>query len=80
MVLMVLVYGKILVRDGLLSHAIFCMILVMGLEKFWQDRWCGETSLAVRYPDLFKFCRNKDASVAELMKSSNGALLGCEIF
>ena len=31
-VLMVLVYGKILVTDGLLSHAIFCMILVMGLE------------------------------------------------
>ena len=31
-VLMVLVYGKILVTDDLLSHAIFCMILVMGLE------------------------------------------------
>ena len=32
MVHMVLVYGKLSVRDGLLSHAIFCMILVMGLE------------------------------------------------
>ena len=42
--------------------------------KFWQDRWCGETSLAVRYPDLFRFCRNKDASVAELMMSTNGVL------
>uniref|UniRef100_A0A7N2LVS0 Reverse transcriptase zinc-binding domain-containing protein n=1 Tax=Quercus lobata TaxID=97700 RepID=A0A7N2LVS0_QUELO len=42
--------------------------------KFWQDRWCGGTSLAVRYPDLFKFCRNKDASVAELMLSANGVL------
>ena len=30
-VLMVLVYGRVLVRDGLLSLAIFCMILVMGL-------------------------------------------------
>ena len=29
---MVLVYGKISVRDGLPSRAIFCMILVMGLE------------------------------------------------
>ena len=47
--------------------------------NFWQDRWCGETFLAVRYPDLFRFCRNKDASVAELMKSKNGVLLGCEI-
>ena len=32
MALMVLVYGKISVRDGFLSLAIFCMILVMGLE------------------------------------------------
>ena len=42
--------------------------------KFWQDRWCGETFLAVRYPNLFRFCRNKDASVAELMMSANGVL------
>ena len=28
---MVLVYGKISVGDSLLFHAIFCMILVMGL-------------------------------------------------
>ena len=42
--------------------------------EFWQDHWCGETSLAISYPDLFRFCRNKEASVAELMKSSNGVL------
>ena len=30
MVLMVLVYGRVSVRDGPLFHAIFCMILVMG--------------------------------------------------
>ena len=42
--------------------------------KFWQDRWCGETSLAVRYPALFRFCRNKDASVAKLMLFANGVL------
>ena len=30
MVLTVLVYERVLVRDGLLSHAIFYMILVMG--------------------------------------------------
>ena len=30
MVLTVLVYGRVSVRVGLLSHAIFCMILVMG--------------------------------------------------
>ena len=42
--------------------------------KFWQDRWCGETALAVRFPNMFRFCRNKDASVAELMMSTNGGL------
>ena len=42
--------------------------------KFWQDRWCGETSLAVSYPDLLRFCRNKKVSVAELMKSTNSVL------
>ena len=30
MVLTMLVYEIVSVRDGLLSHAIFCMILVMG--------------------------------------------------
>ena len=43
--------------------------------KFWQDRWCGETSLAVSYPELFRFCRDKEASVAALMKYNNGVLV-----
>uniref|UniRef100_A0A7N2LF47 RanBP2-type domain-containing protein n=1 Tax=Quercus lobata TaxID=97700 RepID=A0A7N2LF47_QUELO len=56
------------------SRHILYDIGVGSRVKFWQDRWCGETSLAVRYPDLFRFCRNKDASVAELMMSANGVL------
>ena len=43
--------------------------------KFWQDRWCGETSLAVSYPELFRFCKDKEASVAALMKYTNGVLV-----
>ena len=43
--------------------------------KFWQDRWCGETSLVVSYPELFRFCRDKEASVAALMKYTNGVLV-----
>ena len=42
--------------------------------KFWHDQWCGESSLAVRYPALFRFCRNKEASVAELILFANGVL------
>ena len=40
--------------------------------KFWQDQWCGEIPLAVNYPKLFRICRDKEASVAELMKFTNG--------
>ena len=42
--------------------------------KFWQDRWCGETSLAVSYPELFRFCRDQEVGVAEVMKFDNGIL------
>ena len=43
--------------------------------KFWQDHWGGEISLAVSYPELFRFCRDKEASVAALMKYPNGVLV-----
>ena len=42
--------------------------------KFWHDRWCDETSLAASYPELFRFCRDKEVSVAELMKYTNSIL------
>ena len=42
--------------------------------KFWHDRWCGETSLVASYLELFRFCWAKVASVAELMKFTNGVI------
>ena len=42
--------------------------------KFWQDHWCDETALAVSYPELFRVCRDKEISVAELMKFVKGVL------
>ena len=42
--------------------------------KFWHDLWCGETSLAVSYPELFRVCQDKEVSVVELMKLDNGVL------
>ena len=42
--------------------------------KFWQDCWCGETSLAANYPELFRFCQDQEVSVAEIMKFDNAIL------
>jgi len=44
--------------------------------KFWHDRWCGETSLAASYPELFRFCQDKEVSVAELMKYTKAFSFG----
>ena len=50
------------------------VISVLTRVKFWQDRWCGQTSLAVCYPKLFRLSRNKDANVADFMHFTNGVL------
>ena len=42
--------------------------------KYWHERWCRETSLAASYLELFRFCVDKEASVAELMKFTNGVI------
>ena len=57
-----------------LCHYILYDIGDRSRVKFWPDYWCGETPLAVNYPELFRFCRNKEARVAELMKLTNGVL------
>ena len=41
--------------------------------QFWLDSWCG-SSLADCYPELFRICRRKEASVADLMRYTNGVL------
>ena len=42
--------------------------------QFWLDRWCGSSPLADLYPDLFRICCNKEASVVDLMRFTNGVL------
>ena len=39
-----------------------------------EDQWCGETPLAISYLELFRICRENEASVAEFMKFTNGVL------
>ena len=43
--------------------------------KFWHDRWCEETPLAVSYPELFRIFQDKEASVAKLMKFTMGSFI-----
>ena len=40
--------------------------------RFWQDIWCGDTSL--RLSELFAISQNKEAFVADLMKFLSGVL------
>ena len=40
-----------------------------------KDHWCGETSLAVSYPELFRVFQDKEVSVTDLMKLDNGVLI-----
>ena len=42
--------------------------------QFWLDRWCGTSSLADYYLELYKICRIKESSVADLMRYTNGVL------
>ena len=42
--------------------------------KFCRDQWCGETPLAISYLELFRICRDNEASVVELVKFTNGVL------
>ena len=42
--------------------------------QFCLDRWCGTSSLADCYLETYRICRNKEASVADLMRYTNGVL------
>jgi hypothetical protein len=41
---------------------------------FWQDVWCGESSLKIRFPALFNIACTKEAWVEENMDIANGAI------
>ena len=58
-----------------MSHYILYEIGDGSRVKFVLARLlCGETPLAISYPKLFRICRDKEASVAELMKFINEVL------
>ena len=51
-------------------------VLVLGdgsRINFWKDVWCGEEALCARFPVLFNLALNKDARVADIWDSGDGA-------
>ena len=38
-----------------------------ALLSFWQDHWCGDTPLLVRFPELYRLASHPGASVQDLM-------------
>jgi hypothetical protein len=42
--------------------------------SFWEDIWCGESSLKDMFPGLFSIARFKEASIADNVERSNGAV------
>jgi hypothetical protein len=38
-----------------------------ALLSFWQDHWCGDTPLMVRFPKLYRLASHPGASVQDLM-------------
>ncbi|XP_075645387.1 uncharacterized protein LOC142616412 [Castanea sativa] len=42
--------------------------------QFWLDHWCGTSSLTDCYPELYRICCRKEATVADLMRFTNGVL------
>jgi hypothetical protein len=39
--------------------------------SFWEDVWCGETSLKDSFPGLFSIASLKEASIADNVERSN---------
>ena len=64
------------IRRGWHSLSRFIMYEIGDGSKvqFWLDCWCGTSSLVVRYPELYRISCSKEASVADLMRYSNGVL------
>jgi hypothetical protein len=42
--------------------------------SFWEDAWCGESSLKNSFPGLFNIARFRGATIADNMERSNGSI------
>jgi hypothetical protein len=42
--------------------------------RFWLDRWCGDFPLKEAFPELFGIASIRNASVADLMRFTNGVI------
>jgi hypothetical protein len=42
--------------------------------NFWENIWCGKSSLKDSYPGLFSIAKLKEASIADNIEHSNGVV------
>lgn len=38
--------------------------------RFWEDKWLGDSPLAIQYPSLYSILRNKNVSVAHVLSNN----------
>ena len=66
--LMVLGYGRVLVKGGKLLLSIS---LLWGGDGscilFWHDKWTADVPLKILYPQLFLCSANKEACISEVL-------------
>ena len=56
-------WKSILVRLELFKTLVHFKVKNGSKVLFWEDVWCGDSSLKTQFPDLFRMARFRDATV-----------------
>ena len=71
--LMVMGYGRVLVKGGILTQNIFSFVVGDGSRiLFRHDKWTRDVPLKILYPQLFLCLANKEACIYEVLSPSVG--------
>ena len=64
-----LIYSEKTIQKGWPRFAAYVSFKVGNgaLLSFWQDPWCGDTPLMVRFPELYRIVSHPKASIQDLM-------------
>ena len=62
---MTMVAGALVVKEGVWK-SVRCQVGVGDRVRFWQDRWCGDLSLAVKFRLIFAIATDAEDLVASV--------------